>query len=156
MKAFDAVFAIGVRRARAGAEREFEPEDVEAAPAAERGEAPQSQAETGVGGDEVSSSPSGSGEEDELREVAVPMAASDEELLRAKRFDALAPGELAQVYRLMARLDVATPRRRTRRSERARRGERIDMRRTLRGSMRTAGDPIRLARRAGAWPDAGS
>ena len=100
----------------------------------------------GVGGDEVSSSPSDSGEEDELRDVAVPMAASDEELLRAKRFEALAPGELAQVYRLMARLDVATPRRRTRRSERDRRGERIDMRRTLRGSMRTAGDPIRLAR----------
>ena len=51
------------------------------------------------------------------------------------------------VYRLMARLDVATPRRRTRRSERDRHGDRIDMRRTLRGSMRTAGDPIRLARR---------
>jgi uncharacterized protein with von Willebrand factor type A (vWA) domain len=47
----------------------------------------------------------------------------------------------------MARLEVATPRRRTRRSERDRRGDRMDMRRTLRGSMRTAGDPIRLARR---------
>ena len=47
----------------------------------------------------------------------------------------------------MARLEVATPRRRTRRSKRDRRGERMDMRRTLRGSMRTAGDPIRLARR---------
>jgi len=75
------------------------------------------------------------------------MAASDEEVLRSKRFDALAPGELAQLYALMARLEVATPRRRTRRSTRDRRGERIDMRRTLRGSMRTAGDPIRLARR---------
>ena len=64
-----------------------------------------------------------------------------------KRFDALAPGELAQLYRLMARLEVATPRRRTRRSKRDRHGERIDMRRTLRGSMHTAGDPIRLARR---------
>jgi uncharacterized protein len=42
---------------------------------------------------------------------------------------------------------VATPRRRTRRAERDRRGERMDMRRTLRGSMRTAGDPIRLSRR---------
>ena len=75
------------------------------------------------------------------------MAASDEEVLREKRFDALEPGELAQLYRLMTRLQVATPRRRTRRSERDRRGERMDMRRTLRGSMRTAGDPIRLARR---------
>src|SRR4029077_3345287 len=37
--------------------------------------------------------------------------------------------------------------RRTRRPQRERHGERIDMRRTLRGSLRTAGDPIRLARR---------
>ncbi|MBV9002585.1 MAG: VWA domain-containing protein, partial [Solirubrobacterales bacterium] len=42
---------------------------------------------------------------------------------------------------------IATPARRTRRSERDRHGERIDLRRTLRGSLRTAGDPIRLARR---------
>ena len=87
------------------------------------------------------------GRDDDLREVALPVAASDEERLRDKRFDALEPGELAQLYRLMARLVVATPKRRTRRSERQRRGERMDMRRTLRGSMRTAGDPIRLARR---------
>jgi uncharacterized protein with von Willebrand factor type A (vWA) domain len=77
----------------------------------------------------------------------VPVLASDEELLRSKRFDALEPDELARLYRLMTRLRVATPTRRTRRAERARRGEGIDMRRTLRGSLRTAGDPIRLARR---------
>jgi uncharacterized protein with von Willebrand factor type A (vWA) domain len=146
VKAFDSVFhsVFGAHEPAA----EFEPEDVETAPpAAEPSEVRQVHPETGVGaGGAVSSAASGSGEEDELRELAVPMAASDEELLRAKRFDALAPGELAQVYRLMARLEVATPRRRTRRSERDRRGERIDMRRTLRGSMRTAGYPIRLAR----------
>jgi uncharacterized protein len=77
----------------------------------------------------------------------VPVIASDEEALRSKRFDALEPDELARLYRLMTRLRVATPSRRTRRAERDRRGERIDMRRTLRGSLRTAGDPIRLARR---------
>jgi uncharacterized protein len=81
------------------------------------------------------------------REVAVPVAPSDEEVLRGKRFDALEPDELARLYRLMARLHVATPTRRTRRAERDRRGEHMDMRRTLRGSLRTAGDPIRLARR---------
>ncbi len=47
----------------------------------------------------------------------------------------------------MSRLELATPRRRTRRYEKGRHGERIDMRRTLRGSLRTGGDPIRLARR---------
>ena len=66
-------------------------------------------------------------------EVEVPLAlASDEELLAGKRFDALEPDELAQLYRLMSRLEVATPLRRTRRHERARHGRRTDMRRTLR------------------------
>ena len=75
----------------------------------------------------------------------MPLAlASDEERLRGKRFDALEPHELAQLYRLMSRLRLATPLRRTRRYERDRHGERIDMRRTLRGSLRTGGDPIRL------------
>jgi uncharacterized protein with von Willebrand factor type A (vWA) domain len=87
------------------------------------------------------------GDSDDLREVAVPVAASDEERLRTKRFDALEPAELARLYHLMTRIAIATPERRTRRAERDRRGEHIDMRRTLRGSMRTAGDPIRLARR---------
>jgi uncharacterized protein len=80
-------------------------------------------------------------------EIPAPVLASDEEVLRTKRFDALDPGELARLYRLMTQMRVATPTRRTRRAERDRRGERIDMRRTLRGSLRTAGDPIRLARR---------
>ena len=73
--------------------------------------------------------------------------ASDEELLAGKRFDALDPHELAQLYRLMSRLELATPLRRTRRYEKGRHGQRIDMRRTLRASLRTGGDPIRLARR---------
>ena len=41
--------------------------------------------------------------------------ASDEEVLRGKRFDALEPDELAEIHRLMARLRIATPARRTRR-----------------------------------------
>ena len=44
----------------------------------------------------------------------------------------------------MARMRIVTPSRRTRRAERYRHGERIDMRRTLRGSLRTAGDPTAL------------
>jgi len=81
------------------------------------------------------------------RDIPVPTLASDEEVLRSKRFDALSPDELARLYRLMTHVRVATPMRRTRRAERQRHGERIDMRRTLRGSLRTGGDPIRLARR---------
>jgi hypothetical protein len=44
-------------------------------------------------------------------------------------------------------LHLATPLRRTRRYEKGRHGQHIDMRRTLRTSLRTSGDPIRLARR---------
>ena len=88
----------------------------------------------------------GEGDE-EGEEVDVPLAlASDEERLADKRFEALSPAELAQLYRLMSRLKLATPLRRTRRYERGR-GRQIDLRRTLREARRTGGDPIRLARR---------
>jgi uncharacterized protein with von Willebrand factor type A (vWA) domain len=73
--------------------------------------------------------------------------ASVEEQLGHRSFDALAPHELAQLYRLMSRLELETPLRSTRRYDKGRHGERIDMRRTLRASLRTGGYPIRLARR---------
>ena len=47
----------------------------------------------------------------------------------------------------MSKLEIAPPLRRTRRAKRDHHGERIDLRRTLRGSLRTGGDPVRLARR---------
>ena len=59
--------------------------------------------------------------EDDGAELEVPVGtASDEEVLAGKRFDALEPHELAQLYRLMSRLRLATPLRRTRRHERGR------------------------------------
>jgi uncharacterized protein with von Willebrand factor type A (vWA) domain len=95
----------------------------------------------------VSSSAS-SERDDDAPEVEVPLAmASDDEVLASKSFDALEPDELVRLYRLMSRLELATPLRRTRRYEKGRRGEHVDIRRTLRGSLRTGGDPIRLARR---------
>src|SRR4051794_15397836 len=66
-------------------------------------------------------------------ELEVPVAlASDEERLANKRFDTLAPEELVQLYRLMARLQLATPQRRRRRHERGRHGRDVDLRRTPR------------------------
>ena len=85
---------------------------------------------------------------DEGVEVEVPVAiASDEERLSDKSFDALDREELARLYRMMSRLELATPLRLTRRREHAHHGRRVDMRRTLRRSMRTGGDAINLARR---------
>jgi uncharacterized protein len=98
----------------------------------------------------VAAAPPADDDDEDGAQTDVPLAmASDEELLAAKRFDALEPHELAQLYRLMARLTLATPVRRTRRRESARHGRQIDLRRTLRTSLRTGGDPIRLARRRG-------
>jgi uncharacterized protein with von Willebrand factor type A (vWA) domain len=81
------------------------------------------------------------------QELEVPSVATAGELLRSRRFEALTPVELSELYRLMAKLQVVTPVRRARRSRRDRHGRRVDMRRTMRASMRTGGDPIELARR---------
>jgi uncharacterized protein len=97
----------------------------------------------------VASAPSRDGDRDEeSAELELPLAmASEEERLAGKSFEALEPEELAQLYRLMSRLELATPLRRTRRHESAHHGRRVDLRRTLRGSLRTGGDAIHLARR---------
>ncbi len=86
--------------------------------------------------------------ESEGREIEVPLAlASEDERLAEKSFAALTPEELARLRRTMSELELATPQRRKRRVRRARRGERLDLRRTMRASLRTGGDPIRLVRR---------
>jgi uncharacterized protein with von Willebrand factor type A (vWA) domain len=101
------------------------------------------------GGSDLSQSSSGkSDDDDEAEEIEVPiLSASEEEELSQKHFSALEAHELAALYRLMVRLDLATPLRRTRRRQKGRHGEHMDMRRTLRNSLRTGGDPIKLARR---------
>ena len=144
VQAFDAVF----RSVFGGAAEPEAAEPDEERPAAERATAPARRARQEGQAVAASSAPRAGDDESDEAEVDVPLAlASDEERLAGKRFDALEPDELAQLYRLMSRLELATPLRRTRRYERGRHGERIDMRRTLRGSLRTGGDPIRLARR---------
>jgi len=73
--------------------------------------------------------------------------ASREELLRTKSFADLSREELVELAALMQRLRLNVPSRRTRRRERARRGD-PDLRRTLRRSFRTGGEPVERAWRA--------
>lgn len=80
------------------------------------------------------------------REVLVATA-SPQERLRETAFADLGPEELADLQRLVGRLALAPPPRRTRRARPDPAGERLDLRRTLRRAQRTAGDPLRLARR---------
>jgi uncharacterized protein len=77
------------------------------------------------------------------REVLLA-AASTEERLRHTSFAELSEVELAGVRQAVRRLVLATPERRSRRTRPARRGERLDLRRTVRAAQRTGGDPARL------------
>jgi uncharacterized protein with von Willebrand factor type A (vWA) domain len=105
------------------------------------------------GGQDAMNMNAGEGDSDEDedesdQETLVPMQeASEDEALSHKNFSALNAEELAILYRLMVRLQLATPERVTRRKRKGRRGEHMDMRRTLRRSMHTGGDPIELARK---------
>jgi uncharacterized protein len=153
VRAFDGVFAAVFGGATRETETEPPIDDVRTTPAPpdERPSTePGAAAREGAGETVISVPRSGSSSREEDRsdeELPVPIAPSAEELLRGKRFDALEPDELAQLYRLMSSLRVATPLRRTRRSTRDQHGTTIDLRRTLRSSLRTGGDPARLARR---------
>ena len=147
---FDAVFAevFGDGRERpVGDVADVDVRAVRSTPADERDVSIREGVEAGDGVSTTASSPGDAGEGAEAAELPVAVAPSDEEVLRERRFDALQPAELAALYRLMSRLAVATPLRRTRRARRDRHGERVDLRRTLRASLRTGGDPVSIAHR---------
>ncbi|MGI9657773.1 MAG: vWA domain-containing protein [Gaiellaceae bacterium] len=67
--------------------------------------------------------------------------ASEIELMKEKSFSRCTDEELAQLAELMQRIRIAVPHRRTRRREAAKKG-RPDLRRTIRRSFRTGGEPI--------------
>jgi uncharacterized protein len=150
--AFDAVFR-SIFGAAPGAERFESPDEQAVAPPAddrvsEREPATRRSGAPERGASVSSTAPSPNEDGDGSTEVEVPLAmASEEERLAGKRFDSLEPHELASLRRLMSSLALATPLRRTRRYEKGRHGGHVDMRRSLHASLRTGGDPLRLARR---------
>ncbi len=84
------------------------------------------------------------GDSDDSDEAMLGWMASDVEALKHKSFPACTPEELAALRRIMARIRLTPPRRRTRRTAAARTGTRPDPRRTVRESMRMHGEPARL------------
>ncbi len=150
-RAFDAVFGEVFGEGSAPLPEPADDADVTPVPADERASAARRRPPADRGAEQrepsVSSAPAAEpGDEEQAAELPVATAA-EEERLAGKSFESLSPEELARLYAMMSRLELATPLRRTRRFERARHGRGVDMRRTLRGSLRTAGDPIHIARR---------
>jgi uncharacterized protein len=89
-----------------------------------------------------STEPGESAEEDH---AVLGWMASDVEALKHKSFGACTPEELAALRRIMTRIRLTPPRRRTRRTAPARSsGLRPDPRRIVRESMRMHGEPARL------------
>ena len=78
---------------------------------------------------------------------SVLAAMSSDERLRTQQFATMTPEELAQLRRLMSRLTVAPPPRRSRRRVRHHSGSTIDLRASMQRSLRTSGDPLELVRR---------
>ncbi len=93
---------------------------------------------------EADGSEDGDQEDTPLGLVASPVAVD-----RHRSFAACTPEELAAVRRIIARIRLTPPQRRSRRMTGARRGHRIDLRRTARDAIRQHGDVevLRYARR---------
>jgi uncharacterized protein with von Willebrand factor type A (vWA) domain len=77
-------------------------------------------------------------------EATLGLMASDAEALRHKSFAACTPEELAALRRIMARIRLTPPKRRTRRTTAAASGRSPDLRRTVRESLRMHGEPATL------------
>ena len=85
---------------------------------------------------------------DELEEMEqLRLVASDAEVLRHKSFDRMTDEERVRVQQLVRRLIVQLPRRTARRT-RATRAGRLDLRRTVRKSFKTHGEPFDRAWKA--------
>ncbi|HTG47521.1 MAG TPA: VWA domain-containing protein [Actinomycetota bacterium] len=78
-------------------------------------------------------------------EAAIRIVASAVEVLRAKSFAELSEDERRRVARMIRDLTVRVPMERTRRTRPAPKGSTFDVRRTLRRSLRTQGEPFERA-----------
>jgi hypothetical protein len=73
--------------------------------------------------------------------------ASADEILAAKDFEQMTVDEIARAKAVLGKMTWSLPTRLTRRTEAAARGHAFDLRRTLRRSLKTAGNVVRLERR---------
>jgi len=84
------------------------------------------------------------GPEQDAEQSVLGWMASDVEALKHRSFAACTPEELAALRRILARIRLTPPRRRTRRTAPAPSGRAPDVRATIRASMRMHGEPAEL------------
>jgi len=80
----------------------------------------------------------------ETEEASLGLMASTVDVMRHRSFAGCTDEELAVLRRIMARIRLTPPRRRTRRTRPASSGRRLDLRRTVRRSLRTEGELVSL------------
>jgi uncharacterized protein len=78
----------------------------------------------------------------QVEEQEARLAVSDKEILRKKDFAQMTAAEIAEVTRAIAKMNLPQAELRTRRYRPDAHGLRLDMRRTLRASLRTGGDIV--------------
>jgi uncharacterized protein with von Willebrand factor type A (vWA) domain len=81
---------------------------------------------------------------DEEEQAMLGLMASDVDALKHRSFAGCTGDELAALRRIMARIRLTPPRRRTRRTRSAPDGRAPDLRKTIRESMRMHGDPAQM------------
>jgi uncharacterized protein with von Willebrand factor type A (vWA) domain len=82
------------------------------------------------------------GDEEDPSSTPHELGASGHELLREKDFAEMTPEEFERVRRLMAAIARTRPRRQSRRRTPDTRGDRLDLRRLCRKSLRSGGEPV--------------
>ena len=80
------------------------------------------------------------------QEREIKLSVSDKEILQKKDFAQMSAAEIAEVTRAIAQMRLPQAELRTRRFQPDQRGLRLDLRRTLRGSLRTGGDIVDIRR----------
>ena len=91
---------------------------------------------------EAMSQSSSSGDTTEMREQQLRLSVSDKEVLQKKDFAQMSAAEITEVTRAIAAMQLPQAKQRTRRFQPDAGGARLDMRRTLRASLRSGGDIV--------------
>ena len=90
-------------------------------------------------------------QKNDVLEIDATFTASSDEVLRAKDFEQMTVAEQSEAKAAIARMTMHRAEIKTRRFELAYSGNRVDMRRTMRGSLRSGGQMIKLAHKKNKW-----